>query len=73
MGLKGCQNLSTLRPRKDGHEYVGRCLKQNSEFTFDRMKEHYTAHGVGAPLLSPTLILNEQFFADKTLENVVIV
>ncbi|KAJ8115999.1 hypothetical protein OPT61_g2479 [Boeremia exigua] len=68
--LKGCQNVSILRPENGGYRYVGHCLTFKPGQTFDAMvKQLETGQDEGTLKYH----LNERFFAERVVQKVTLV
>jgi hypothetical protein len=62
--LKGCQNVSILRPEDGGYRYVGHCLTFKPGQTFEDMIQHLQDEG------TLKYHLNERFFAERVVQKV---
>lgn len=71
--LKGCQSLSALQPTHGRYRYAGSCLKYTLGWTHQKAMEHHAAHDIDGPLYAPLLVLNEDYFEGKVLEEVTLV
>jgi hypothetical protein len=68
--LKGCENLSILRPGEGGYAYVGHCLVLQPDLEGVPVASRFGMLRFGGSL---SYVLDEEFFADKQPEEVVLV